>query len=198
MVPALIVHGGAGGDPDDKPTYRAALGDALGQGWAILRRGGSALDAIEADRPGDGGPPALERRLRLGPHGPGHGGVRRVHHGRRRAPGRRGRRGQRRQEPDRARAADHRGRPPHPPRRRRRADVRARAGSAALLARRLGDRPAAPAPGSHLAAERRRARPRSSAARSAPWRSTSTASSWPAPRPAATPASGPDVSATPP
>jgi beta-aspartyl-peptidase (threonine type) len=47
MVPALIVHGGAGGDPDDKPTYREALSEALGQGWAILRRGGSALDAIE-------------------------------------------------------------------------------------------------------------------------------------------------------
>jgi L-asparaginase / beta-aspartyl-peptidase len=48
MVPALIAHGGAGGDPDDKPTYRAALGDALERGWTLLRRGGSALDAIEA------------------------------------------------------------------------------------------------------------------------------------------------------
>jgi beta-aspartyl-peptidase (threonine type) len=48
MVPALIAHGGAGGDPDDKPTYRAALGAALGRGWAILRGGGSALDAVEA------------------------------------------------------------------------------------------------------------------------------------------------------
>ena len=48
MVPALIVHGGAGGDPDDKPTYREALGEALARGWAVLRRGGAALDAIEA------------------------------------------------------------------------------------------------------------------------------------------------------
>jgi beta-aspartyl-peptidase (threonine type) len=48
MVPALIAHGGAGGDPDDKPTYRQALGDALARGWAILRRGGPALDAVEA------------------------------------------------------------------------------------------------------------------------------------------------------
>jgi L-asparaginase / beta-aspartyl-peptidase len=48
MVPALIAHGGAGGDPDDKPTYREALGEALGRGWAVLRRGGSALDAVEA------------------------------------------------------------------------------------------------------------------------------------------------------
>jgi beta-aspartyl-peptidase (threonine type) len=48
MVPALIAHGGAGGDPDDKPTYREALGDALRLGWALLRRGASALDAVEA------------------------------------------------------------------------------------------------------------------------------------------------------
>ena len=48
MVPALIAHGGAGGDPDDKPTYRQALGEALGRGWVLLRRGASALDAVEA------------------------------------------------------------------------------------------------------------------------------------------------------
>jgi isoaspartyl peptidase/L-asparaginase-like protein (Ntn-hydrolase superfamily) len=48
MVPALIAHGGAGGDPDDKSTYREALGDALRRGWAMLRRSGSALQAIEA------------------------------------------------------------------------------------------------------------------------------------------------------
>ena len=47
MVPALIAHGGAGGDPDDKPTYRDAMGDALRRGWAILRRGGPALHAVE-------------------------------------------------------------------------------------------------------------------------------------------------------
>jgi L-asparaginase / beta-aspartyl-peptidase len=48
MVPALIAHGGAGGDPDDKPTYREAMGDALRRGWAVLHRGGSALHAVEA------------------------------------------------------------------------------------------------------------------------------------------------------
>ena len=48
MVPALIAHGGAGGDPDDKPTYREALAVALGRGWALLQRGASALDAVEA------------------------------------------------------------------------------------------------------------------------------------------------------
>jgi L-asparaginase / beta-aspartyl-peptidase len=47
MVPALIAHGGAGADPDDKPTYRAALGEALRHGWAVLSKGGSALDAVE-------------------------------------------------------------------------------------------------------------------------------------------------------
>ena len=96
MVPALIVHGGAGGDPDDKPTYREALGEALRRGWAILRRGGSALDAIEADRPVDGGAPAPERRLRLGAHRARHRRVRRLHHGRRHAPGGRGGRRERR------------------------------------------------------------------------------------------------------
>jgi L-asparaginase / beta-aspartyl-peptidase len=48
MVPALIAHGGAGGDLDDKPTYREALGEALGRGWALLRHGASALDGVEA------------------------------------------------------------------------------------------------------------------------------------------------------
>jgi L-asparaginase / beta-aspartyl-peptidase len=48
MVPALIAHGGAGGDPDDKSTYREAMGEALRRGWAMLRGGGSALQAIEA------------------------------------------------------------------------------------------------------------------------------------------------------
>jgi beta-aspartyl-peptidase (threonine type) len=48
MVPALIAHGGAGTEPDDKPVYREALGLALGRGWAVLRRGGSALDAVVA------------------------------------------------------------------------------------------------------------------------------------------------------
>ena len=48
MVPALIAHGGAGADPDDKPTYRDAMKDALTRGWTLLRRGGSALLAVEA------------------------------------------------------------------------------------------------------------------------------------------------------
>jgi L-asparaginase / beta-aspartyl-peptidase len=47
MVPALIAHGGAGADPDDVAAYREALGAALARGWATLRRGGSALDAVE-------------------------------------------------------------------------------------------------------------------------------------------------------
>jgi L-asparaginase / beta-aspartyl-peptidase len=59
MVPALIVHGGAGADPDDKATYREALGDALRRGWAVLRGGGSALDAIE------GAVQAMEEHPRL-------------------------------------------------------------------------------------------------------------------------------------
>jgi L-asparaginase / beta-aspartyl-peptidase len=48
MVPALIAHGGAGADPNDRPTYRTALDAAIRRGWAILRDGGQALDAIEA------------------------------------------------------------------------------------------------------------------------------------------------------
>jgi beta-aspartyl-peptidase (threonine type) len=59
MVPGLIVHGGAGADPDDKPTYREALSDALRRGWAVLRGGGSALDAIE------GAVQAMEEHPRL-------------------------------------------------------------------------------------------------------------------------------------
>ena len=48
MVPALIAHGGAGADPDDKPTYRVALDAALRRGWAVLQAGGAALDAVMA------------------------------------------------------------------------------------------------------------------------------------------------------
>jgi L-asparaginase / beta-aspartyl-peptidase len=59
MVPALIIHGGTGADPDDKPTYREALGEALRRGWAVLRGGGSALDAIE------GAVQAMEEHPRL-------------------------------------------------------------------------------------------------------------------------------------
>lgn len=48
MVPALIAHGGAGADPGERQAYREALGAALVAGWACLRGGGSALDAVEA------------------------------------------------------------------------------------------------------------------------------------------------------
>ena len=48
MVPALIVHGCAAADPDHREAYRDAMHAALTAGWARLRGGGSALDAIEA------------------------------------------------------------------------------------------------------------------------------------------------------
>jgi L-asparaginase / beta-aspartyl-peptidase len=48
MVPALIVHGGAGADPDNRPAYRAVIKAALVAGWERLRSGGSALDAVQA------------------------------------------------------------------------------------------------------------------------------------------------------
>ncbi len=48
MIPALIAHGGAGADPDDRGTYRESLRVALAAGWARVLAGGSALDAVEA------------------------------------------------------------------------------------------------------------------------------------------------------
>jgi len=49
MKPALIVHGGAWDIPDEAvETCRAGCRRALEAGWAILSRGGSALDAVEA------------------------------------------------------------------------------------------------------------------------------------------------------
>jgi beta-aspartyl-peptidase (threonine type) len=48
MVPVLIAHGGAGADPGERAQHREALRQALDAGWACLRRGGSALDAVEA------------------------------------------------------------------------------------------------------------------------------------------------------
>ena len=48
MIPALIAHGGAGADPDDRGTYRESLRVALAAGWARIEAGGSALDAVEA------------------------------------------------------------------------------------------------------------------------------------------------------
>jgi beta-aspartyl-peptidase (threonine type) len=49
MRPSLIVHGGAWDMPDEAvdPCKQGCL-DALGEGWKILARGGSALDAVEA------------------------------------------------------------------------------------------------------------------------------------------------------
>lgn len=50
----LVIHGGAGTLPRDQMTpereaaYRAALTDALKIGQAVLERGGSSLDAVEA------------------------------------------------------------------------------------------------------------------------------------------------------
>ena len=49
MKPALIVHGGAWDIPDEAvDACTSGCHDALTAGWSILRRGGSALDAIEA------------------------------------------------------------------------------------------------------------------------------------------------------
>jgi beta-aspartyl-peptidase (threonine type) len=49
MKPSLIVHGGAWDIPDDAvEACKAGCHRALTAGWAILARGGSALDAIEA------------------------------------------------------------------------------------------------------------------------------------------------------
>src|SRR5262249_38457291 len=48
MVPALIVHGGAGANPDDRPAYRAVVKAALVAGWARLQGGGSAVGAVQA------------------------------------------------------------------------------------------------------------------------------------------------------
>jgi beta-aspartyl-peptidase (threonine type) len=48
MVPALIAHGGAGADPGAIGGYREAMQAALTAGWARLRVGGSALDAVES------------------------------------------------------------------------------------------------------------------------------------------------------
>lgn len=50
---ALALHGGAGTispqsmTPEKEQAYRAALGEAAAVGYAVLQRGGSALDAVE-------------------------------------------------------------------------------------------------------------------------------------------------------
>jgi L-asparaginase / beta-aspartyl-peptidase len=47
--PVLLIHGGAGAIPnDDVDRYLVGLREALDAGWSILRRGGTALDAVEA------------------------------------------------------------------------------------------------------------------------------------------------------
>lgn len=51
---AIAIHGGCGVTAEaDLPEHewvaaRAALADALRAGWAVLGRGGAALDAVEA------------------------------------------------------------------------------------------------------------------------------------------------------
>jgi beta-aspartyl-peptidase (threonine type) len=48
-VPALLIHGGAGADPDfGREELRQGIRDAVAAGWALLRDGGSAVDAVEA------------------------------------------------------------------------------------------------------------------------------------------------------
>jgi beta-aspartyl-peptidase (threonine type) len=48
-VPGIIVHGGAGLiGPDRIPAARAGCAEATAAGLAVLRRGGSALDAVQA------------------------------------------------------------------------------------------------------------------------------------------------------
>jgi beta-aspartyl-peptidase (threonine type) len=49
MQPAIIVHGGAGNDFDDRlAEFRPGVERAARAGWAALRDGRSALDAVEA------------------------------------------------------------------------------------------------------------------------------------------------------
>jgi L-asparaginase / beta-aspartyl-peptidase len=48
MVPALIVHGGAGADPGDREELRTGMRAAVLAGWSLLASGGSAVDAVEA------------------------------------------------------------------------------------------------------------------------------------------------------
>jgi beta-aspartyl-peptidase (threonine type) len=51
---ALVIHGGAGTitrqnmTPEKEKAYRAALNQAMQTGYAILKRGGSSMDAVEA------------------------------------------------------------------------------------------------------------------------------------------------------
>jgi len=48
MSPVLVVHGGAWAMPDDMvEAHKTGVRNAIGAGWAVLQRGGSALDAVE-------------------------------------------------------------------------------------------------------------------------------------------------------
>ena len=48
MSPVLVVHGGAWAMPDDMvDAHKRGIRNALSAGWAVLQRGGSALDAVE-------------------------------------------------------------------------------------------------------------------------------------------------------
>src|SRR5258707_10804414 len=48
MSPVLVVHGGAWAMPDDMlEAHKTGMRNALNAGWAVLQRGGSALDAVE-------------------------------------------------------------------------------------------------------------------------------------------------------
>ena len=50
----IVIHGGAGAlekgrySPGEEAAYEAKLGEALDQGYAVLERGGSAVDAVQA------------------------------------------------------------------------------------------------------------------------------------------------------
>ena len=47
--PKILIHGGAWAIPDgDVAAHERGIGDALDAGWAVLERGGSSLDAVEA------------------------------------------------------------------------------------------------------------------------------------------------------
>lgn len=53
VKPVLVIHGGCGVEraeinPGDEQPYRDALSNALKAGYAILNRGGNAIDAVEA------------------------------------------------------------------------------------------------------------------------------------------------------
>lgn len=50
----IVIHGGAGAlekgryTPSEEAAYKAKLGEALDEGYAVLERGGSAVDAVQA------------------------------------------------------------------------------------------------------------------------------------------------------